>query len=182
MLGDVLNWIGTALQLAGLAAAGLGVYGARRDYAPERLGVLGSLRRAAGSLWRIIAPLIRTVLRRPPPSVTAHVQTADDVGVAESAFVEVGYGEFSPGLGVEERLAQLDRRTRDIQLRANQAAAALRNEQAERKRETRELRDALVQQDAARDDSIKHAMTDDLTLQAWGLGVTAVGTLIAALA
>lgn len=180
MLGDALKWGGAVFQLLGLAAAGLGVYATRREYAPEQLGIGGSLLRAVGSLWQISSQLIQATLGRPSEPRTDHLQLADDLGIAESEYVEPRYHELPSDLGVEARLAELDQRTRDLRALANQFAAGLRAEEIERSRATQALSDALTQQDAAMDADIKHAMTDDLALQAWGLLLAALGTIISA--
>jgi hypothetical protein len=166
-----IHWIGIAPQILGLAAAGLGVYGARKEYAPERLGILGSILRAGRTLGQIVWSFARSLW----PSSRGQTQIIhikgieSQVHVSGSVVVELSYGPLSTDLSVEERLSILDQRAQALRTDLNSVAATLRDESARRAQDTEDISRDVASRGLELDRAIRNAMSNDLSLQAWGL-------------
>jgi len=111
-----VNYAGVALQIAGLAISGVGLWRTWREFARTEdrfLGpVIDPVREAFAAFGVMAEAFVRRALRR-PRMIVAEIASAQGLVISSArANVRVGYG--SPPNDVPEALAELHRRTQEL--------------------------------------------------------------------
>lgn len=185
MIAALANLVGTALQIGGLVLAAYGVRQTRQAWAPDLPGVedhvLAAWERTKRSAFKVWLWIEREVLGR-PRNVTIRVgaATASAVGVASEVHGEVRLGELDPDWTIEQKLAELDRRSRAIRDVVNEIRGDQRTDRKQIKAVDARLTDTEVEVRERIDFKVRKLAIDGLSQQAWGLTVTALGTVLAA--
>ncbi|MCX5234436.1 hypothetical protein OG824_04205 [Streptomyces prunicolor] len=174
MVGLVIS--GGVLQLVGLAMAALGVRKTRRQYAPEKRGVLGQVKQTVLTLWTETRGLFQ---RDRDVAATMDGQLpkigADFGVVSETEDILKGPNmTTSP----EERdnhlfelIAALDGKVRQIE-------AGQTRERDERQSAVRGLSEEVTDQVDKAQNAVREAKVDGLGLEAWGLTFAVVGLIL----
>jgi hypothetical protein len=176
-LDMVWRLIGTALQLVGLGLAAYGVSQTRQTYAPDQLGIAGTVRRR---VWRWYMR-VRRWIGRPLPPVELRVDSAMMTMSGGEAGLDVMYKPLAADWSTEQKLEALDRRTRADRGELNRLGKAVADEKNTRKTEVKRLQQALAGESQQRQQEISRAMAGGLRLESSGLGMAALGTFLAAL-
>lgn len=124
----------------------------------------------------------RKVLRRPRPvTVSASAAIAWAAGGAAEVYAEIRHSELEPDWTVEQKLAELDRRSRDLRDVVNEVRGNQRTDRKHIKTVEARLTATEVEVRTHIDSKVRKLAVDGLSQQAWGLTVTAVGTVLAAI-
>lgn len=166
-----LNAVGLVLQLLG---AGLAAYGIRQAYREHGTGAfLAYLAEPVADRTKL---LIRRVLRRPAPTVTASAHLSAGWGTLTATGRARGH---APATTVEERVAALERQLREEQDRIDELTRRVDAEERARAADVARLDAADEQQRRELESSVHKLAIDGLRLEAAGLFIVTLGALLA---
>jgi len=178
-LSDFLRYWGLALQLAGFVTVAWGLVELRQRFS-DLPGLVALLQRRLRHAGVRAAAFGRKIFRRPRHQVVHAGDIASSVDFGD-ATVTVTDGPLGADLPVEERLAWLDQRTRQLREDFNRLQREIGAEA-----HTRKLADA--EESAARtsaigdvDRRLADLAVGGLTMEAWGVAMFVIGTILGAL-
>jgi hypothetical protein len=174
MVGLVIS--GGVLQLVGLTMAALGVRKTRRQYAPEKRGVLGQVKQTVLTLWTETRGLFQ---RDRDVAATMDGQLpkmgADFVGSREEGAVLKGPNMTTSS---EERDAHLFKLIANLDSKVRQIESGQTRERDERQSAVRGLSEEVTDQVNKTQNAVREAKVDGLGLEAWGLAFAVVGLVL----
>ena len=175
-LSAYLNYVGLALQVAGFLTVAVGLTD-RRERFTNHPSVPTRARRRLAWARRVAWVRIRRMLGRPVPPSHVTLHPADVLSLTDSTVVELRYGPLGDH-SVDERLAQLDARTRELQDRFIGLQSDLGDETLARESGDTAERMARKAADAGLDVKLSEFAGGGLHLEWWGVWMFLAGTVL----
>jgi hypothetical protein len=180
-LSDFLRYWGLVLQLAGFVIVAWGLVELHQRFSGGT-GPIAILRRRLRQTVLRAAVFSRKLLRRPRHQVVhASAISSSTAFGALSATVTVAYGPLAADLPVEERLARLDERTRQLRDDYNRLEQDARAETRAREAGDADERAARTTALEKADNQLANLAVGGLKMEAWGVATFVIGTILGAI-
>jgi len=181
---DGLRYFGFVLQLVGVTLAALGISDVRREWTPERLGLIGGIANAVRGLVAASSDTATRVrawyLRRFRGHATIMGRTAhDSAQTHESASVEVRYAQPPPGASDSVKVDWLMNRVNMLLDEMQKHAGQIRAERVAREAAINSTLQAVDKARREAQASVADLAGGGLRLQAWGVACLLVGITLA---